>query len=470
MSNDTRLAAYIEEAPTTASGIFQRLGPGLILAGNIVGSGELIATPGLGTRAGYSFLWLILFSCLIKVFFQIEIGRYALSTGRTSLDSFNDLPGPRLGVNWLLWYWLFMMIACLVQVGGMCGGVAQSLRMALPIFGDASDAVWAVITGLSVIVLLWWGRYRMIERLSILFVGLFTLVTIYSVAQLQSTENAMRWSDLVEGFSFHSPARDASENVALLGMALTAFGITGVGASELVAYPYWCLEKGYGRFVGPREETDSWARRARAWIRVMGYDAWLSAALFTTATVAFYILGAALLHPRFLETGNVPKGSAMVERLSAMYVASFGDMAKWIFLLGAFSVLYSTFLISTAANSRMLADWLAVFNVYPAKDDEKRNYWIALFCVLFPVISTGSYLLVKEPLIMVAVSGVMQALMLPMLGYGILFFAYKRTDTRVRGGRLWYAILWISFLSMSVAALYMAWASVMDYQASTSKV
>ncbi len=35
-----------------------------------------------------------------------------------------------------------------------------------------------------------------------------------------------------------------------IGTALATFGIIGVGAAELVVYPYWCLEKGYARFTG----------------------------------------------------------------------------------------------------------------------------------------------------------------------------------------------------------------------------
>ena len=34
----------IEPAPTSVGGILRRLGPGLIIAGSIVGSGELIGT------------------------------------------------------------------------------------------------------------------------------------------------------------------------------------------------------------------------------------------------------------------------------------------------------------------------------------------------------------------------------------------------------------------------------------------
>ncbi len=112
------------------------LGPGLILVGSIVGSGELVATPLVGERtAGYTFLWLILLSCVIKVFFQIEIGRYAISSGKTSLEAFDEVALPIGGrrINWLGWYWFFMVLAAIVQQGAMVGGTAQALRLAFPI-------------------------------------------------------------------------------------------------------------------------------------------------------------------------------------------------------------------------------------------------------------------------------------------------------------------------------------------------
>ena len=63
-------------------------------------------------------------------------------------------------------------------------------------------------------------------------------------------------------------------------------------AGERSAYPYWCVEKGYARFAGPREDSDAWRRRARGWIRVMHCDIIVSMAVYTLATVAFYMLGA----------------------------------------------------------------------------------------------------------------------------------------------------------------------------------
>ena len=69
----------IEDPPNTFVAIFRRIGPGLILASTIVGSGELIATTVLGAENGYTLLWLILVSCAIKVVVQNEFGRFPVS-------------------------------------------------------------------------------------------------------------------------------------------------------------------------------------------------------------------------------------------------------------------------------------------------------------------------------------------------------------------------------------------------------
>src|SRR5207244_8138883 len=125
----------IQAPPKSLLAALAKIGPGIILAGSIIGSGELLLTTGLGADYGFVFLWLILLSCVIKVFVQIELGRYAISSGLPTLTAFDALPGPRLGAHWLAWWWLVMMSASIFQVGGMAGGVGQALNM---VFKDVS--------------------------------------------------------------------------------------------------------------------------------------------------------------------------------------------------------------------------------------------------------------------------------------------------------------------------------------------
>ena len=138
---DPRETSGVMAPPSTLSGVLQKLGPGLIIAGSIVGSGELIATTKTGAQAGILLLWLIIIGCVIKVFVQIELGRYTITHGETTLAALDQVPGPRLHVNWIIWFWLAMMVIGFGQLGGIVGGVGQAAAIAVPIRGDYLAAV-----------------------------------------------------------------------------------------------------------------------------------------------------------------------------------------------------------------------------------------------------------------------------------------------------------------------------------------
>ena len=151
----------------------------------------------------------------------------------------------------------------------------------------------------------------------------------------------------------------------------------GVGASELIYYPYWCLEKGYARHIGTDDGTAGWATRARGWMRVMRIDAGVSLVLYTAITVAFYLLGAAVLHARGLDVTNAD----MIHVLSQMFRQTFGEWTLVIFLTGAFFVLYSTYFGATAANARLAADALVLFGVTHYRDEAARLRAVRWFSI-----------------------------------------------------------------------------------------
>ena len=129
----------IEAPPKTWSGVVRRLGPGLIIAGSIVGSGELIATTKTGAEAGFWLLWIILIGCVIKVFAQVEFGRFSIVTGQTTMDGLTQVPGPRFGKtggNWIVWYWFLMFMASISQLGGIVGAVGQALAISVPLTSE----------------------------------------------------------------------------------------------------------------------------------------------------------------------------------------------------------------------------------------------------------------------------------------------------------------------------------------------
>ncbi len=221
----------VEAPPASFGAALSRIGPGIVLASAIVGSGELIATTTLGAQVGFAALWIVLVSCAIKPVVQGELGRYTIVTGRTGLEGFNRMPGPRLGVSWLVWAWALTVSLTLLQVGGMYGGVGQVLHLLWPAL--AVNAWVAICLAITLAVLLG-GGYARIERFAMVKVGLFTLLTVFAAAVLVRRPGAVSTGDLVSGLSFTLPP-------AGMVTAIAVFGITGVGATELVMYPYWCV-------------------------------------------------------------------------------------------------------------------------------------------------------------------------------------------------------------------------------------
>src|SRR5437867_7117194 len=153
-------AEDVRDPPRTLREALLRIGPGMILAASIVGSGELIATTTLGAQAGYVALWVILLSCLIKPIVQMEMGRYTIATGETGLESFNRMPGPRWKVSWVVWAWALMVATTSFQIGAMFGGVSQVMNQLAP-----SVPVDVFVLGFLALtlVLLLGGGYERIE-------------------------------------------------------------------------------------------------------------------------------------------------------------------------------------------------------------------------------------------------------------------------------------------------------------------
>ncbi len=436
--------AAVEEPPRSIAGALRRIGPGMLLTAAIVGTGELIATTRLGADVGFVMLWAILGSCLIKTVVQAVWGRYTIVTGETAMSAMNHVPGPRLlGVNWLCWSWAAMTLLAISLIGAMYAGAAQVMARAVP---GIPLGVWVVaLAGLTLFALLG-GTYRRIERMTVWMVATFTLMTVFAAGVLTGYPEYFTWRAAGEGLLFGLP----EEGIVI---AIAVFGITGVNSGELFAYPYWCVEKGYARFTGPRENSEAWRRRAAGWIRVMHFDILVSMLVYTLATVAFYFLGAGVLHT----LGRIPEGDETIQVLSAMYSETMGEFGLYLFYVGALFVLYSTIFSATAANSRIFADLARLAGAFGQDDHASRVRWQNLLIVGLTLIPCAVYFGTGEPVQMVKAGGIVLALMLPVIAVSVVYLRHRRLPQDVVPGPLVTATLWLvsalTVVTMSAFAL-----------------
>jgi Mn2+/Fe2+ NRAMP family transporter len=439
----------IKEPPKGWGPSLKYLGPGLILSASIVGSGELIATTALGAQAGFAILWMVIFSTLVKVAVQVELARWTISTGQPALTGYNKVP-PRFGrIGWVNVLWAIMALTKVLQIGGIVGGVAIAFSALFPIGGDplgfTSTLIWTIIVAVGSIALLYSNNYSLIERGAVLLVVVFSFITIVLALGLPFTPFAYSTGDILGGLTFAIPA-------GTLGIALAMFGITGVGADEITFYTYWCVEKGYARWVGPNDGSEDWERRAKGWIRVMYKDAFVSWVIYTTGTLAFFIMGASVLNPQ----GLVPEGNEMITTLSRLYTDVLGEWASVFFLIGAIAVLGSTLWASIPSWSRMYTNLLATVGVLDWQDTPTRLRWIRGFTVALPIVWGAAYLLIQSPVLMVQIGGVATGVFLLAAVAAVWYLRNTETDSRLHGGGPFNAVLVVSSVAIVLLGVYTA--------------
>lgn len=442
--------AHVQEPPRTLRGSLKFLGPGMITSAAVVGSGELLTATALGAKVGFMLFWLILVSTFVKVWVQVELARWSISTGKPAITGYNDVPPKFLGRGWMAWLVLFMFLQFLIGQAGVISGAALAFSMLLPIGGDPfsllSIGAWVAILVVIAIAIHLANRYEVVENISTWLVMLIVLFALVVVFLVQYTEFAWSGADIADGLRFQVAA-------GAMGVALSMFGMTGVGAGEITAYTYWVVEKGYAAWTGPNDGSESWVSRARGWIKVMKVDAWVSWAVYTVSTAAFYMLGAAVLHPQGLQ----PEGTQVMEVISSIFSTTVGQWGGTLFLLGAGVALFKTIIANVPSLGRQVANTLSVFGAFDWKDMVVRDRWMRVVMIILPITWGTLGVLANSPLALVIIAGILNALFLMGVAVATLYLSRTQTDPRVKDGKGFMVLLVVSaaaIFAVGIISLY----------------
>ncbi len=441
----------VRSAPKGFSILFL-LGPGIVVAGSVVGTGEMINTPIQAAHFGFVLLWAVIISCLIKYFLQVEIGRHCLVHNCTAFEALNRCSGPHLRrTSWIVW--LFIVAWTLAQVGaaGIVGSIAGLLQSAVPLASagppERGMQIWAVLViGLTQLII-WKSLYSHLEKIIAVLVAVFSLSVVVGLIVLQNTEYAIRSDDVLSGLTFSlgekSPKLAAYAVISLMG----ALGVAGI---ELFVYPYWVLEKGYAQHLGS-PDSDGWRTRARSWVRVLQVDAALATLLATVITAAYFLLGAAVL----FRLEQKPAGPEVVVRISEIFTLTYGNWSRDVFLFGALCTMFSTLVVGPMASGRVYTDFLCcigwVNRNQPAQVHRSHQRVQSLFLVMVLVLSLA---MPNRPEQLVILSQYIIGLIAtPIAMVGICWLAFH-TDRRLRMHWVTSLLLISSVLVLSSCLIY----------------
>jgi len=209
-------------------------GPGVILLGASIGSGEFLLGPAVMVKHGFTLLWIAGFAIVLQTLFNTELMRYTMATGEPVLSGFMRTK-PRAGF-WAGFYVIlgFLQLGWPAWAGTAAGAIFFLFAKRLPEAADANTVYFCgVATYLICFSILLVGKRieRTLEILNWVLVtcilgGFLVLSIIYVPVHT--------WNSALFGFLGFDPVRGAfnllPENldILLLGALVGYSGGGGV--------------------------------------------------------------------------------------------------------------------------------------------------------------------------------------------------------------------------------------------------
>jgi hypothetical protein len=393
------LAELPEPKPFSIRNALRAIGPGVILLGAAIGSGEWLIGPALTARYGGMLLWVATISILLQVCLNTEAARYALATGEPIFSGFMRCrPGSR--------FWSFFYIAA-DSTGlwpGLVANGATAVAAAWLTIGASSGefgpAVVArlkdethlirtfayLIFALCVSLVLFGGKvYTMLKRAISFMVawvlGYLILVDLFMVGP--ST-----WGQVALGFlSFGSiPAGVDWSLVAAFAAFAGAGGLGNASTGNYIREQGWGMGGQVGAIpsaVGGKEIslshigkvfalTPENIRRFREWYKYVRFDQygiWAGGCFFGVALPA-------MLAVRFIPRNTELSGWDGAAFQAAGIAREYGAIFWYLTLLCGFCVMFSSQLLVVDSVGRRWSDMIWTGTL--AGKEQRPTLWSVL--------------------------------------------------------------------------------------------
>lgn len=418
------------------------VGPAIIWMISAIATGELIFTPRIASLYGYTVLWTMILAIFLKTLLAREIGRYAVVTGSSLLEGIKKLPGPR---NWGIWLIIVpQFFVAVTTITGMSGAASSAIILAIP----GSFQLWAIAFLLISIILVFLGKYRAVELISIVMALIIT-VALVSAALIIFPGIDMLAAGLVPSLP---PDVNFSELLPWIGFMMS-------GAAGLIWYSYWLVARGYGsayyRFQEAEESTVIESNEAepttdiiefevieetktvdissiskeekkelKSWIDIMTFSTSVAASIVLILLIALMILGAQLLGP----AGLIPQGPAVTEVLSELLGSIWGIAGAALMIIAAFFAFWSTIVANLDGWTRMLGQG-SIMIVRQFKSTGRfismRFYRYIYLFGLMGILPAIFFIIRPAPVEFLIIAGIIESIHIPVVAFSVLYLNWR---------------------------------------------
>ncbi len=454
------------------------VGPGVIVLGVSIGSGEFLLGPAVFVRHGFSLLWVTVVSVFLQTIFNTEVMRYTVATGE---PAFTGLMRTRPSAR--VWAWVYAFLYFFSNgwpawAGTAAGALFFLVWRRLP---GAEDAGVVRLIGsaafLLCVVILLFGR-RIERTLEILNWVLVTTILAGLLVLALWLVPAGTWLSALIGHTGYDTVTGSfrfipsGTDFILLGSLAAYSGCGGIGNITLAN---WARDKGYGMaqlagyipaavgghkvklaatgftFPATAEAMSRW----RGWWRIVRADQW---GIFFAGSMLGMLLPA-LLYVTFLARGTDIRGLGIAGALAAAVGQAAGPLlAGTIALTGAW-ILFKTQLDIMEGMVRALTDmlWTTSARIRAWRGGDVR---VVYYGVLVAVVVWGiTALHLVQPVVLLQLGANMAGFVFVVASLQILYVNTRLLPEAVRPP-LWrravlvfMALFYGAFVTMAVRAL-----------------
>jgi Mn2+/Fe2+ NRAMP family transporter len=411
------------------------LGPGLIWAGTAIGVSHLVQSTRAGADAGFALAGVILAALVLKYPFFEYGPRYAAATGESLVAGYRHIGG------WAVWLYLGLTLATAFIVDAAIVLLTGFLLLSV-VGAHASPVVAGGVVYLACGLLLYAGRYRLLDR------TMKVLLVTLALSTLLAAAVAFPRADLATLTSWSS----VGDNGAAAGGAVSfAFVLALVGwMPSAIDVAVWSSLWTLAKDAADRARTSVAAARADFLVGYAGTG---------ILAFAFLTLGAAVMHGSGETFGSA--GPAFSLQLLDLYGRTLGAWSRPFVLAAILTTMLSTSLAVVDGFPRALAETARVLLGRRASAGEigeaGRVYWGAMIGIgsLVLVVLAG---LAHSLTGMVDFATIVSFLTAPVLGYlNLRAVTSPGFPAEHRPGRRMIALSWVGLVVLGGFGLVYLW-------------
>ena len=357
----------------------QFFGPSTLIAAAFIGPGTITTCTMVGVQTAYELLWAMLLAIIATIVLQEMAARLGFATQEGLGEAFN-----KQFTKGITRYVVFFLVIGAILVGNAAyeaGNISGGVLGFDLIVGELN--IWPVVIGVFCFLLMFFGRYKWIERILISLVILMSICFLVTAILVQPD-----LGDLLKGFI---PTEISGDNFLLI---MAVIGTTVVP---------------YNLFLHASVVSKKWDKSAS--IKELRIENAVSIILGGFISMLIIITAAS--------SGDVVEEVKSAKDLAIQLEPLFGQSAKWFMGLGLMAAG-----ISSALTAPLAAAYAAK-GLFAWSDDESDIKFRAVWMVIL-IIGVLVSITDLERVLIIKFAQITNALLLPFIAVYLLYISNSK--------------------------------------------